>query len=76
MKSFGVTPVTAARLHANNKDIKFEQDPYRVRLTGLPESAPDHPITTIAIECDAEPKQDNIFVRREKPRRQVNVSLA
>ena len=42
----------------------------------LPQQAPDSPITTLAIECDAEPTQDNIFVRREKPRAQVNVSKA
>ncbi len=69
-----LTKVKAARLHASKQEVKFEQDPYRVRLTGLPEKAPDHPVTTIALDCEAEPKQDNIFVRREKPRAQVNIS--
>jgi hypothetical protein len=27
-----------------------------------------HPVTSIALECDGEPTQDNIFVRKEKPR--------
>jgi len=35
---------------------------------GLPEKAPDEPVTTIAIECEGEPRQDTDFVRRERPR--------
>jgi alpha-L-fucosidase len=53
---------------AGNTPVKFEQDDYRLRLIGLPAHAPDPLITTIAVDCDGEPKQDNIFVRREKPR--------
>src|SRR5207302_1889451 len=49
-------------------DGSVPEDSVRVRLTGLPEEAPDHPVTTIALECEAEPTQDNIFVREEKPR--------
>jgi hypothetical protein len=26
-----------------------------------------HPVTSIALECDGEPTQDNIFARKEKP---------
>lgn len=58
--------VKSARLLATNENIKFEQDDYRVRFTGLPVKAPDAPITTIAIECDGEPKQDQYFVRRRE----------
>ncbi|HZQ92435.1 MAG TPA: alpha-L-fucosidase [Terriglobales bacterium] len=60
--------VKSARMFATGQPLKFEQDPYRVRITGLPHDPPDSPVTTIALECDAEPVQDNIFVRREKPR--------
>jgi alpha-L-fucosidase len=62
------TPVKSARLLATGKKVDFEQDRYRVRLTGLPAEPPDHPITTIAMDCEAEPTQDSIFVRKEKPR--------
>jgi alpha-L-fucosidase len=62
------TSVKSARLLASGKKVDFEQDRYRVRFTGLPAEPPDHPLTTIAMECDAEPTQDSIFVRREKPR--------
>ena len=45
---------------ATGEPVNFEQDKFRVRLTGLPAEAPDYPVTTIAIECDSEPKQDTI----------------
>ena len=65
--------VKSARLLAGGKDVKFVQDDFRVRFTGLPEKAPDDPVTTIAIECDGEPNQDTGYVRRERPRRGVGV---
>jgi alpha-L-fucosidase len=63
-----LTKVKAASLLASGKKVAFQQDRLRVRLTGLPDRAPDDPITTLAIECESEPKQDNIFVRREHER--------
>ena len=60
--------VKSARLLKTNQEVKFSQDPYRVHLTGLPMDAPDSPVTTIAIECDGEPKQDTNAVRNNKPR--------
>ena len=66
--------VKSARLLAGGKDVKFDQDDFRVRFTGLPEKAPNDPVTTIAIECDGEPNQDTSnYVRRERPRRGVGV---
>jgi alpha-L-fucosidase len=62
------TTVKSARLLATNKKVEFQQDQYRIRITGLPSEAPDHPVTTIAMECESEPTQDSIFVRKEKPR--------
>lgn len=63
--------VKSARILKGNKTVAFSQDPYRVHMTGLPVDAPDSPITTIAVECESEPTQDNIFVRKEKPRGSV-----
>jgi alpha-L-fucosidase len=60
--------VKSARLLTTGKDVKFEQERFRVRFTGLPEKAPDDPVTTIAIECDGEPRQDLDAVRKERPR--------
>ena len=63
------TKVKSARLLATGKDVKFEQETFRVRFMGLPAKAPDDPVTTIAIECDGEPEQDTQnWVRRERPR--------
>lgn len=64
-------PVKSARLLAGGQKVDFVQEPLRVRLTGLPQQAPDQPVTTLAIECDGEPKQDTNSVRRERKREQV-----
>jgi alpha-L-fucosidase len=66
--------VKSARMLASGQDVKFIQDKFRVRFTDLPMGAPDHPVTTIAIECDDVPTQDNIFVRKERPRFAVGMS--
>lgn len=63
-----MTKATSARLYATNQKLDFKQDPYQLKIYNLPQQAPDQPVTTIAIECEAEPTQDNIFVRKEKPR--------
>jgi hypothetical protein len=63
-----MTTVKSAHLLATGKEVKFEQDKFRARFTGLPEKAPDDPVTTIAIECEEEPRQDTDFVRKERPR--------
>ena len=62
------TKAKTAYLVKGNRKVEIAQDPYRVHLTGLPSEAPDSPITTIAIECEGEPKQDVIYVRNNKPR--------
>lgn len=60
--------VTSAKLIKTGEPVTFAQDEFRVRFTGLPAEAPDYPLTTIAIECDAEPHQDTDYVRINKPR--------
>jgi alpha-L-fucosidase len=67
------TGVKSARLLATGQPVKFEQDRFRVRFTGLPSEAPDHPVATIAVECESEPIQDTDFVRRERPRLGVGI---
>jgi len=62
------TKVKSARLLKGNQSVTFTQDDYSVRLTGLPIDAPDAPVTTIALECEGEPTQDNIAVRKNKAR--------
>jgi alpha-L-fucosidase len=68
-----MTKVKSARLFASGNEVKFEQDRFRVRFTGLPADAPDHPLTTLAIECESEPIQDTRYVRVQRPRNGVGV---
>jgi alpha-L-fucosidase len=67
------TAVKSARLFATNQPVRFEQEKFRVRFMGLPKQAPDHPVTTIAIECESEPMQDMLAIRRDRPRAGVGI---
>ena len=60
--------VKSARLLKTGADVKVTQDEFQTKLVGLPEQAPDFPVTTFAIECEAEPTQNTDFVRINKPR--------
>ena len=62
-----VNKVTSVKMLATNAPVKFEQDDFRVRLTGLSKKAPDL-VTTFALECDGEPRQDNEGKRATRPR--------
>jgi len=65
------TKVLSAKLLAAGTPVQFTQDEFRTRFTGLPAAAPDTPITTIAIQCDGEPRQDMNRIRVDRPRREV-----
>jgi alpha-L-fucosidase len=60
--------VKSARYLVSGQKINFQQDRFGVRFSGLPTAAPDNPVTTIAIECESEPIQDPLLVRKERPR--------
>jgi alpha-L-fucosidase len=45
--------------------VRFTQDGVSLRLTGLPELAPDSPTTVIAIECDGPAFVDHHLIRPE-----------
>jgi alpha-L-fucosidase len=62
------TRVTSAHMVKSGAEVKFTQDDFQTKLIGLPEKAPDWPLTTIAIECESEPTQDTDYVRINKPR--------
>ena len=61
-----MTKVKRATLLATGKELTFKQDAYRVQFTGLPEKAPDDPISTLVIECEGEPDQRELFVRNRE----------
>jgi alpha-L-fucosidase len=62
------TKVKSAKLLATGKPVEVKQDDFRVRLTGLPQKAPDDPITVVALECESEPLQDTDWVRKNRER--------
>jgi alpha-L-fucosidase len=50
--------VKSARFLANSAPVKFEQRGSQLIFRNLPASAPDNPLTVIAVECDREAVQD------------------
>jgi alpha-L-fucosidase len=67
------TKVKSARLFASGQKVDFVQDDISVRFTGLPQDAPDHPVTVIEAECESEPTIDSSYVRKNRPRAGVGV---
>src|SRR5258705_866328 len=59
--------VNSVKLLATGQQVKFEQNDWRVRMTGLPRIAPAL-VTTIALACEGEPKKDHELKRAQKPR--------
>lgn len=59
--------VLSAKMHGTNTPVKFEQDDFRIRLTGLPKKAPEV-VTTFELQLDGEPRQNQELKRSEKPR--------
>jgi alpha-L-fucosidase len=59
--------VKSVRLLGSNQPVKFEQNEWRVKMTGLPRIAPAL-VTTLALECEGVPLQDHELKRAQKPR--------
>jgi alpha-L-fucosidase len=59
--------VKSVRMLDTNQPVEFDQNEWRIRMTGLPRTAPAL-VTTIALECDGEPRQDHELKRAQKPR--------
>ena len=68
--------VRSARLLASGQEVRFEQSDVQVKFTGLPATAPDDPVTVLAVECDSEPVINSMDVRRKRKREQVGVSFS
>jgi len=66
--------VKSARFFASGEKITFQQDKYRVRLTGLPTEAPDHPVTTIAWNATRSPPRTTFLFARKTSRRSVKLA--
>jgi alpha-L-fucosidase len=65
--------VLSARLLHGGGVLAVSQDGFRTHITGLPDTAPDSPVTTIVIECDGVPEQDTLNVRINKTRAGVGI---
>jgi alpha-L-fucosidase len=65
--------VLSAKLLQDGSPLTVTQDGFRTRITGLPQKAPDSPVTTIVIECDGAPQQDTLNVRINKPRAGIGI---
>ena len=67
--------VKSARLLKTGQNVSFTQnDPFYLRLTGLPVEAPDSPSTVIEVECEGEPVIDSDAIRSQWPRYKVDIS--
>ena len=62
------TKVKSAKLLRSGTPVKFSQTELQTKFLGLPKSAPDTPVTTLAVECESEPTQDTDFVRKNRER--------
>lgn len=70
------TKVKSVRLLANAATLPFTQDDWRVHITGMPVKAPDHPVTTLVLECEGEPRMNTDHeLRLAKPRGGVNMTI-
>jgi alpha-L-fucosidase len=67
------TKAVSAKLYGSSTPVKFDQDDFRLRFTGLPATAPNPMISVLEVEFDAPPEQDNIGVRRNRKRGLVGV---
>ena len=66
--------VLSAKLLKTGKPLTVHQDAISLRITGLPEQAPDSPTSVIACECDQPPVVDHHAIRPEWPRYKTNMS--
>ena len=62
------TKVLSAKILPKGEPVDYEQDEFRVKFSGLPEEAPDNPISVLELECASVPVQDMVFVRMNRPR--------
>jgi alpha-L-fucosidase len=67
------TKAVSAKLYGSSTPVKFDQDDFRLRFTGLPAAAPDPMVSVLEVTFDAPPVQDNLGVRRNRKRGLVGI---
>jgi len=65
--------VLSAKMFASGKKVDFRQDDISVQFSGLPNKAPDDPVTVIEAVCDSEPTVSGLYVREHRERYKVGV---
>jgi len=68
------TRVKSVRVLRSGESVRFTQDEFGLRLTGLPAQAPDHPATVFEVDCEGEPVIDHNAIRAMWPRYKVGIS--
>jgi alpha-L-fucosidase len=65
--------VLSAKLYPSNAPVQFHQEDFRVQFLGLPVNSPDPLVTVIEAECDGEPNQDTLNIRKNRRRGGVGI---
>ena len=69
----GATPVVPTAPGALSEN--FEQQPLRLKLSGLPKKAPDAQVSVLEVQMTRAPEQDGAFLTARTPRGEVGVSF-
>jgi len=64
--------VLSAKVLRTGQKLEFTQDATTLRITGLPETAPDDLVTVLELECDIPPVVDHHTIRTQWKRYDVN----
>jgi alpha-L-fucosidase len=67
------TKIRSAKMLKSGVPVKFEQDEFSARFTGLPAAAPDTPVSVIEVECESDPTINHESIRALWPRYGVGV---
>jgi alpha-L-fucosidase len=62
------TKIVSVRLMKTKQQLQFSQDDLTLRISDLPATSPDDPITVLELKCDGKPIIDHEYVRITRPR--------
>src|SRR6185437_1849175 len=65
--------VLSAKLLPSGQTIQVQQDAFRTQFLGLPANSPNELVSVIEAECDGEPDQDTLNIRKNRPRLKVGI---
>jgi alpha-L-fucosidase len=65
--------VLSAKLYPDGQPVVFHQEDFRVQFLGLPAISPDPLVTVLEVECDGEPNQDMLNIRKNRKREGVGI---